>query len=148
MAYLEAHQGDAKYLVAVEGANAATPLILASDQPVMAMGGFDGGDPAPTLEEFKDLVAAGKVRYVLIGGNGNLNRGADAAGPALGAAPGAYGRPPGDFVGAYPEGGVLGRPSRGDMQAIEQYVIQVGTAISADQYGGGSGGGTLYYLGD
>jgi hypothetical protein len=38
----------------------------------MAMGGFNGSDPAPTLDEFKALVAAGKIRYVLVSGRGGF----------------------------------------------------------------------------
>jgi 4-amino-4-deoxy-L-arabinose transferase-like glycosyltransferase len=175
IAYLEANQGTAEYLVAVEGSAAATPIILASDEPVMAMGGFNGGDPAPTLEEFKTMVAAGKVRYVLIGSSGGYRGGAfppgfvgpvpntsatAAPGTAPGTAPGAgagpataprqaaYGRPEGTLPGIYPGDAGPGPQGRGSAQAIEQYVLQTGTAISADDYGGGSGGGTLYYLGD
>ena len=36
----------------------------------MTIGGFNGSDPAPTLSEFQAMVAAGKVRYVLLGGRG------------------------------------------------------------------------------
>ncbi len=36
----------------------------------MAIGGFNGSDPWPTLEQFKSLVAAGEVHYFLSGGQG------------------------------------------------------------------------------
>ena len=36
----------------------------------MAIGGFSGGDPAPTLEHFIQLVRQGKVRYFVGGGMG------------------------------------------------------------------------------
>jgi hypothetical protein len=36
----------------------------------MTIGGFNGGDPAPTLAQFEQLVAEGKVRYVLLQGGG------------------------------------------------------------------------------
>lgn len=45
------------------GAHGAGGLQLASGRPVMAIGGFSGGDPAPTLERFKSYVADGQVRY-------------------------------------------------------------------------------------
>src|SRR5262249_36630326 len=64
--YLTSHQGHAKYLLAVDGSQAAAGFILATGKPVIAMGGFLGTDPAPTLEEFKRLVAAGEVHYVLV----------------------------------------------------------------------------------
>jgi 4-amino-4-deoxy-L-arabinose transferase-like glycosyltransferase len=153
IAYLEANKGAAKYLVAVQSSNAATPLILATDEPVMAMGGFNGGDPAPTLEQFKAMVAAGEIRYVLVGSSGGSRPGnmpPGFAGPSQGIyEPGAPGVAPaaGDAgPGGLPGG--QGMPGRGSSAAIEQYVLQTGRAISADEYGGASGGGTLYYLGD
>jgi 4-amino-4-deoxy-L-arabinose transferase-like glycosyltransferase len=68
IAYLERNQGDAKWLVAVSSAQAAASLELATGRPVMAMGGFSGGDPAPTLDQLKALVRSGQLRYVLLGG--------------------------------------------------------------------------------
>jgi hypothetical protein len=55
-------------LLAVSGSNTAAAWILASDRAVMAMGGFGGSDPAPTLAQFKAMVAAGEVHYVLVSG--------------------------------------------------------------------------------
>lgn len=68
IAYLEANRGDAKWLVAVTSANQAAPLIIASREPVMAMGGFSGGDPAPTVDQLARLVQAGDLRFVMAGG--------------------------------------------------------------------------------
>lgn len=75
IAYLEQHRGSAAYLVAVDGANSAAPLILATGQPVMAMGGFSGSDPAPTTAQLQALVASGDLRFVLGGGRGGFGRG-------------------------------------------------------------------------
>jgi 4-amino-4-deoxy-L-arabinose transferase-like glycosyltransferase len=50
-------------------ANASDPA-LASGTDVMGIGGFNGGDPAPTLERFQELVAAGEVHYFVGGGGG------------------------------------------------------------------------------
>ncbi|MFI5729924.1 ArnT family glycosyltransferase [Kribbella sp. NPDC051587] len=47
----------------------AAPLQIASSTPIMAIGGFNGTDPAPSLAEFQQLVAQGKVHY-FIGGSG------------------------------------------------------------------------------
>ena len=69
ISYLKAHRGTAKYLVAVFGAQAAAPIITATGESVLPIGGFDGSDPAPTLEQFKAMVAAGEIKYVLSGGN-------------------------------------------------------------------------------
>lgn len=59
-----------KWAAATVSSNSAAPLQLASDQPIMAMGGFTGSDPAPTLAEFQAYVAAGDVRYFISGGMG------------------------------------------------------------------------------
>jgi 4-amino-4-deoxy-L-arabinose transferase-like glycosyltransferase/putative flippase GtrA len=68
--YLEANRGSAEYLVAVNSSMAAAPLILETDVPVMAMGGFSGGDPAPTAEQLAEYVVDGKLRFVMLGGRG------------------------------------------------------------------------------
>jgi len=63
-----ANRGDATWLVAVSSANQAGPLQLATGMPVMAMGGFMGSDPAPTLAELQRYVRDGRLRFVLLGG--------------------------------------------------------------------------------
>jgi 4-amino-4-deoxy-L-arabinose transferase-like glycosyltransferase len=45
--------------------NAAAGYQLASDAPVMAVGGFNGTDPYPTLEQFQQYVASGRIHYFL-----------------------------------------------------------------------------------
>ncbi|MCU1452476.1 MAG: glycosyl transferase, partial [Acidimicrobiales bacterium] len=45
--------------------NQAAGYQLASGQPVMAIGGFNGTDPAPTLAQFKAFVAAGQIHYFI-----------------------------------------------------------------------------------
>jgi hypothetical protein len=76
IAYLAAHRDGATWLVAVQGSSAAASIILATDGiPVMAMGGFRGTDPAPTLAQFEQYVKQGKVHYVLTGGRGGLGGG-------------------------------------------------------------------------
>jgi 4-amino-4-deoxy-L-arabinose transferase-like glycosyltransferase len=68
--YLQANQGSAKYLVAAVGSRASAGIIIATGEPVVTIGGFNGGDPAPTVDELAALVDAGELRYVLIGGQG------------------------------------------------------------------------------
>jgi 4-amino-4-deoxy-L-arabinose transferase-like glycosyltransferase len=68
--YLLANRGSATYLVAASGSQSSASIILATGQPVITIGGFTGSDPAPTLEQFKQLVAEGKVRFLLAGGQG------------------------------------------------------------------------------
>ncbi|HVA42240.1 MAG TPA: glycosyl transferase, partial [Acidimicrobiales bacterium] len=48
--------------------NSAAGYQLASGDPVMAIGGFNGTDPAPTLAQFKTWVAAGAIHYFIAGG--------------------------------------------------------------------------------
>ena len=69
IAYLTAHRDGATWLVAVQGSSAAASIILATGGlPVMAMGGFRGTDPAPTLTQIEQYVHQGKLHYVLAGG--------------------------------------------------------------------------------
>src|SRR6266702_4091359 len=68
--YLEAHKGSAKYLVAVVSSNEADSIILETNQPVMALGGFSGSDPILTTSQLAALVKSGTVRYFLLNGSG------------------------------------------------------------------------------
>jgi 4-amino-4-deoxy-L-arabinose transferase-like glycosyltransferase len=66
--FLAANRGTATYLLAVPNARLAAPLILATGQPVMAMGGYLGTDPILTPPSLERLVADGRLRYVMLGG--------------------------------------------------------------------------------
>ena len=55
----------------------AAPLELATGKAVMAIGGFVGSDPYPTLAQFQRYVAAGEIHYFVAGGAGP-GRGDDA----------------------------------------------------------------------
>ncbi len=59
---------DFSWVAAVTGANSAAGFQLATDRPVMPVGGFNGTDPSPTLAQFRRLVAAGRIHYFLAGG--------------------------------------------------------------------------------
>jgi 4-amino-4-deoxy-L-arabinose transferase-like glycosyltransferase len=52
---------------AIDSENAAG-YQLATGDPVMAIGGFNGTDPAPTLAQFQAYVAAGRIHYFVAGG--------------------------------------------------------------------------------
>jgi 4-amino-4-deoxy-L-arabinose transferase-like glycosyltransferase len=67
------------WAAAVVGSNNAAGYQLAAEQPVMAVGGFNGTDPAPTLEEFQQLVADGKIHYFIGGSMMQGETGSDAA---------------------------------------------------------------------
>jgi 4-amino-4-deoxy-L-arabinose transferase-like glycosyltransferase len=57
------------WAAAAIGSQNAASYQLASRVPVMPVGGFNGSDPSPTLEQFKAYVKAGRIHY-FIGGSG------------------------------------------------------------------------------
>ena len=61
---------DYTWVAAAVGSNSASGYQLATEEPVMAIGGFNGSDPSPTLAEFKELVTEGKVHWFIGGGMG------------------------------------------------------------------------------
>ena len=77
-------EGSSRYtwVAATVGANDAAGYQLATRLPVMAIGGFNGTDPAPTLAEFEADVAAGRIHYFIGGGGGGLLGGGSTANPA------------------------------------------------------------------
>ena len=64
--YLEANQGDAKYIVAAMESDLASPIILNTDEPVIAFGGFEGRDRVFSIERLAGLVNQGTVRFFMI----------------------------------------------------------------------------------
>ncbi len=76
ISYLLAHQGSAKYLVAATGSQTTGPIIIATGKAVVTIGGFSGGDNAPTVAQLAAMVAKGELKYVLLsGGGGGPDRG-------------------------------------------------------------------------
>jgi 4-amino-4-deoxy-L-arabinose transferase-like glycosyltransferase len=69
-ALLQADADDYTWAAAAIGSNSASGFQLASDEPVMAIGGFNGSDPSPTLEQFQQYVADGEIHYFISGGGG------------------------------------------------------------------------------
>lgn len=69
--YLLRNQNGATWLVAVDSANESAAIQLTSGQPVMAIGGFNGSDTPLTLEQFKQLVADGKLKYYAASSHGH-----------------------------------------------------------------------------
>ena len=68
-------------MAAAVGSNSAAGYQLATGDPVMPVGGFNGSDPSPTLAEFQKLVSNGEIHY-FIGGDsiGGSNGGSNVAG--------------------------------------------------------------------
>ncbi|UAK31175.1 glycosyltransferase family 39 protein [Nocardia asteroides] len=52
------------------GSMNAAGYQLAAQLPIMPIGGFNGRDPSPTLEQFKRYAAQGEIRYFIITPNG------------------------------------------------------------------------------
>jgi hypothetical protein len=66
IAYLTAHHGRERMLLATVDAFDAIPIILATDRPVMALGGYSKYDPILTPQSLARAAAAGEVRYFLL----------------------------------------------------------------------------------
>ncbi|GEC08730.1 hypothetical protein SSP24_63850 [Streptomyces spinoverrucosus] len=67
---LEQNAGDYTWAAAAIGAQNAASYQLATGEAVMAIGGFNGSDPSPTLAQFKQYVADGRIHYFIAGGMG------------------------------------------------------------------------------
>ncbi|MBY4206834.1 glycosyltransferase family 39 protein [Rhodococcus fascians] len=67
-AMLEQDAGSYTWVAAAIGANTAVGYQLATEDPVMPVGGFNGTDPSPTLAEFQQYVADGRIHYFIGGG--------------------------------------------------------------------------------
>lgn len=67
---LEKNAGDYTWAAAAIGAQNAASYQLSTGDPVMAIGGFNGTDPSPTLAEFKKYVEDGKIHYFISSGSG------------------------------------------------------------------------------
>jgi 4-amino-4-deoxy-L-arabinose transferase-like glycosyltransferase len=99
--YLVANRGTARWIVAANGSDVAAGIQLAANLPVMTMGGFNGSDPAPTLDQLKSAIAKGELRFVLVdsgtgggpfGGFGAGGFGGGARSGFVGSGPGGSGR--------------------------------------------------------
>ncbi|MFC3573372.1 glycosyltransferase family 39 protein [Streptomyces yaanensis] len=65
---LEADANNYTWVAAAIGAQNAASYQLSTEEPVMAIGGFNGSDPSPTLDQFKKYVEEGKIHYFIAGG--------------------------------------------------------------------------------
>ncbi|MER5655571.1 glycosyltransferase family 39 protein [Streptomyces sp. NPDC002131] len=67
-ALLSKNAGDYTWAAAAIGSQNSASYQLATGKPVMAIGGFNGTDPSPTLAQFKKYVTDGKIHYFISGG--------------------------------------------------------------------------------
>ncbi|CAL9492133.1 hypothetical protein SUDANB32_03238 [Streptomyces sp. enrichment culture] len=65
---LETDADDYTWAAAAVGAQNAASYQLATGEPVMAVGGFNGTDPSPTLAQFQRYVNDGRIHYFVSGG--------------------------------------------------------------------------------
>jgi 4-amino-4-deoxy-L-arabinose transferase-like glycosyltransferase len=63
------------WAAATNGSQSAASLELASGKSVIGIGGWSGSDAAPTLAQFKQYVAEGKIAYYVAGGQGGGGQG-------------------------------------------------------------------------
>ncbi|MFF4061374.1 ArnT family glycosyltransferase [Streptomyces sp. NPDC001668] len=76
---LETDASEYTWAAAAIGAQNAASYQLSTGDPVMAIGGFNGTDPSPTLAQFKKYVEDGKIHYFIAGGSGG-GRGGSSSG--------------------------------------------------------------------
>jgi len=74
-ALLSADSSSYTWVAAAIGSNTASGYQLATELPVMAIGGFNGSDPSPTLAQFKQYVADGEIHYFIGSGGGGMGPG-------------------------------------------------------------------------
>jgi 4-amino-4-deoxy-L-arabinose transferase-like glycosyltransferase len=67
--FLAQDAGDYTWMAAIIGSNNASGYQLSTGQPVMAIGGYNGTDPAPTLAGFQEYVAQGRIHYYIAASN-------------------------------------------------------------------------------
>ncbi|MFJ2749344.1 ArnT family glycosyltransferase [Streptomyces sp. NPDC087297] len=111
---------DYTWAAAAIGSQNAASYQLASGAPVMPIGGFNGSDPSPTLEQFQTYVRDGKIHWFI--GQGGTTGGST-----------------GGAEGGMPGGGGRGGPGGGAGTAIETWVKATFKATTV-------GGATFYDL--
>ncbi len=66
LGYLTAHRHGERYLLATQAAYTAEPLLRATAEPMLVMGGFTGRTPFPTAQQIGDLVATHQLRFAML----------------------------------------------------------------------------------
>ncbi|MCO5998914.1 ArnT family glycosyltransferase [Actinoallomurus rhizosphaericola] len=77
---LERDAGSYAWVAATVGSNNAAGYQLATGEPVMAVGGFNGTDPAPSLQRFQEYVRAKRIHYFIGGSAMGMSRGTGSGG--------------------------------------------------------------------
>jgi 4-amino-4-deoxy-L-arabinose transferase-like glycosyltransferase len=151
LAYLKAHQGSARFLVATTTSSYASLFILGTNQPAMALGGYQGWDRILTLAQLQQLVKNGTVRFFYLS---PARSGGSPQFSAAAAAPGHFTTPGGNQPAAsqnlanvnndlvsWVEGACTAVPAQ------QWQTSASGVATSARGFGGPGGGMQLYDCG-
>ncbi|HEX5427124.1 MAG TPA: glycosyltransferase family 39 protein [Pedococcus sp.] len=80
VAALSADADSYRWVAAAVGSQNAAGLQLGTGLPVMAIGGFNGSDPSPTLAQFQQWVSDGEIHYFAASGGRGGGRGPGAMG--------------------------------------------------------------------
>ncbi|MER7081381.1 4-amino-4-deoxy-L-arabinose transferase [Saccharopolyspora kobensis] len=125
--YVRAQAGELTVPLAIEGGSmAASSYLLNSDLTVIGMGGFSGGDDAPSVAQLTEWEQSGELGFVLLGGGPGGMRSPDDRQP-----PGAV------VIGP-------GGQARSDRQ---EWVEQNCTPVDPAAWGGSADGLELYSCG-
>ncbi len=125
--YLLKNQGSTKFLVATTNANTASPIILATGKPVMALGGFTGSDPILSIADLQKLIANNTVRFFMLqGGFGGFG--------GFGGGRGSFGSPSFNRSGGDNSGGFSFRePGAGRFGEPGQFQTNSGNSASPNE---------------
>lgn len=82
-ALLKSNASSYTWVAAAIGSNSAAGYQLASQEPVMPIGGFNGSDNSPTLAQFKQYVADGAIHYFIGSGGGGGPRAGGSSSSAI-----------------------------------------------------------------
>jgi 4-amino-4-deoxy-L-arabinose transferase-like glycosyltransferase len=142
---LETGSSGYKWAAATDGSDSAAALELSTGGvPVMAIGGFSGADPAPTLAEFKQLVSAHEIHYFVAGG-GFGGAGGFGGGGTGGAAAGDRSAR-GDRSAAGDSSAAGGFPAAAGRGGSASYSAQITAWVEANFTAQTVGGETVYDL--
>jgi 4-amino-4-deoxy-L-arabinose transferase-like glycosyltransferase len=72
--FLQSNTQGMKYLVAVESSQVGAPFVIATERPVLYMGGFNGSDEVISADGLAQMVFDGELRFVLFGRDGRNNK--------------------------------------------------------------------------
>ncbi|MBN9392426.1 MAG: glycosyltransferase family 39 protein [Chloroflexi bacterium] len=73
--YLNANRDGAQFILATTSSQNASPIIIKTGEPVMALGGFMGSDKVLTLPQLQQDVRFNTVRFFLLDGSGGVGGG-------------------------------------------------------------------------